>query len=83
MTEDGTRRREEPFAPDPLTEDSFDRIHGLALAIETCSDVMIGLVDADTARRALPTLIEMQREEVDRLSRNASGRNVAPEEPGR
>ena len=53
--------------PDAITEDDLAKLRGLALAIETCSDVMIGLIDESTARRALPTLIELQQAEIERL----------------
>lgn len=55
----------------PISEDDLATLNGLSLAIEVCSDVMMGLMDESTARDALPTLIELQRLEMKKLFAHA------------
>lgn len=61
----------EPVRPAPICECDLTTLKGLAAAIEVCSDVMSGLMDEQTARRALPALVKLHSEELDRLSEHA------------
>ena len=56
----------------PITEDDFTTLTGLSLAIEVCSDVIDGLIDPDTARKALPTLVRLQRQELNAICKLVS-----------
>ena len=56
----------------PITEDDMVNLYGLALAMEVCSDVIDGLLDPETAKRALPSLVRLHREEIMRLMQHAS-----------
>ena len=58
-------------APAQISEDDLSTLSGIAFAIETCSDVIMGLIDPATARKALPVLVELQRSELEKLFKHA------------
>ena len=55
----------------PITEEDLMTLNGLALAIELCSDVIDGLIDPGTAKRALPTLVRLHRDALDQILTHA------------
>ncbi|KPP85790.1 MAG: hypothetical protein HLUCCO07_01705 [Rhodobacteraceae bacterium HLUCCO07] len=52
---------------EPDLEDDLAELHALSFAIETCADVCIGLLSPDTAREALPTLVRLQQDTIERV----------------
>ena len=52
----------------PFTEDDLDNLRGLSLAIEACTDAMIGVTCEKVAREAIPALVRLQQAEIDRLN---------------
>lgn len=53
-----------------LSEDDLANLVGLSLAIEVCSDVIMGAIDEQTARNALPTLVRLHKAEIDSIWNN-------------
>jgi hypothetical protein len=63
MTNDHARAFEE----DRGLADDLAELIALSSAIETCADVLIGVSDPETARRALPVLTRMQQAQINRV----------------
>ena len=56
-----------PKAQDDLY-DAANTIEGLIAAVELCSDVAEGLIDASLARKAMPALCEVLNERIRALA---------------